>query len=479
MIGQALDRIASRLPGPPRMIVLSGEGEFLAFRSLGRQERFGPCSVVGLGQKLGEAIARAACAPDVYGTARLASGVAGLLMAWLIYRLSLAAGASIAGALWAAGLLTCSRWFYFAATCARPDILCGAFGMAAILCIFRWQQARRMKELVLAGICLGLGGLSHPFAMVYALQLAAWVFFVSRGWNRLGQPAFLAMIALLTFSLWLPLIALYPEAFEVQFRNQFGGTAGGPIWQRAVLPIPSLWYHLHQMGEHAGTIQFLLAAVGLVGCTIASWRGRISELWTVCCLAWSSMYLMSVAVGPNHRVIGYWVYPAGLMFVCVGQGLQLLMDAIALKTSARAKASRHQLFLITGATAVMLLLMLPGSGVRTWAQHLKHWDDINYNSPRFARELIDSLPPDAVFAVDTQFTLDFLAAGRKTLLATTKREYFQVDQFDYDYLIISRFGDSSQLAEELGASLIRTAGIEDDKFACYARIYEPPSNRQK
>jgi probable H4MPT-linked C1 transfer pathway protein len=65
MIGFALERVAERLPGPPRAIVLGGEGEFLAFRSLGRQERFPPCQVIGLGQRLGDGFSRAACAHAV------------------------------------------------------------------------------------------------------------------------------------------------------------------------------------------------------------------------------------------------------------------------------------------------------------------------------------------------------------------------------------------------------------------------------
>lgn len=70
MIGFALERVAERLPGAPQAVVLAGEGEFLAFRSLGRQERFPPCQVIGLGQRLGEATSRAACA---YAVAMLAA----------------------------------------------------------------------------------------------------------------------------------------------------------------------------------------------------------------------------------------------------------------------------------------------------------------------------------------------------------------------------------------------------------------------
>ena len=122
--------------------------------------------------------------------------------------------------------------------------------------------------------------------------------------------------------------------------------------------------------------------------------------------------------------------------------------------------------------------MLPGSGLRTLVTHLQHWHDINYDSPRFARQLMADLSPTAVCGVDTQFVLDFYAAGRPTLLAQMNPLYFRMDQFDYDYLIVSRYGTDSRIAEQLNARLLRTTGLRDDKFACYAAIYESrPASR--
>ncbi len=407
--------------------------------------------------------------PDVYGTARLASGIAGLLALWLVYRVSLAAGATTLAALWAGGFLSLSRWFYFPATCARPDILCGAFGFAAILCVFDWRQTGRLSRLVLAGVCLGLGGLTHPFAMVYAIQLAAWVFLVSRGWRRISHPALLGLVALLVFGLWLPLIAMYPETFRIQFQNQFGGVAGVPIWQRAILPGPSLCYHARVMWEHIGPIQMLLALAGLVAATLLNFRKRNSPMWTVCCLGWSSIYLMSISIGPHHPVLGYWIYPAGLMFVGVGHGLDRTLSFFT---------KSHSIAVLLASLAIVLLL-LPGSGLRTLMVHLRHWNDIHYDSPRFARKLIDDLPPDAVYAVDTQFALDFIASGRKTLLANTLPIYFNVEPYAIDYLIISRSGIDHRIAEQLAAELQGTEGIQEDPFACYAEIYTRPPGFRK
>ncbi len=398
--------------------------------------------------------------PDVYGTARLASGVAGLLFVALVYGLSRTVGANVTASLWAAGLLSLSRWFYFPATTARPDILCGMFGIAAILCVMQWQRADRVLWLVLAGVCIGLGGLTHPFAIVYAIQLGIWVIVISRDWGRVKFPAILTAAALLVFCLWVPLILLNPEVFQVQFGNQFGGEGSGSICQRAIFPGPSLIYHLRRMWEHVGAIQFLILAIGLIGGSLTSWRGRNAGLRSVCLLAWSAMFLISVAVGPHHSVIGYWVYPAGLMFIAAGAVLQRLVDM--------AGESRRR-FVIAATTTAMLLI--PGSGIRMLVVQIRHWNDIEYDSPRFARELISTLPSDDVFAVDREFALDFIVAGRRTLLAQTLPHYFRVDQFHYDYLVIGRHDDENLLAGKPGTELIRTEGIEADEFACYAEIY--------
>jgi hypothetical protein len=120
------------------------------------------------------------------------------------------------------------------------------------------------------------------------------------------------------------------------------------------------------------------------------------------------------------------------------------------------------------------LSFVPGCGLRTLYVHLRHWNDINYDSPRFAQALMDGLPADEVCAVDAQFVLDFVAAGRPALLATDYPPYFRVDQAHYDTLIVSRHQIDLQLAPRLNARRVRTEGIEADKFACYAEIYEPP-----
>ncbi len=419
--------------------------------------------------------------PQVYGTARLASGIPGLLLVACVYRLARLAGAGTAASLAAAGLFSFSRWFLFPATCARPDALCGLWGFMALLAVLRWRRSPRLSTLMLAGIWLGLGGLTHFFAIIYAAQLAVVVAMASRGWGRLRHPCLLAVCALLVFSVWLPMIAIAPEAFRVQLGNQFSGESGRPLWQRALLPWEAMSYQLPMMWGHIGAVQWLVPGGALLWSVLSPRARREPVLGLSGCLAGTAIYLICVLVGNHHPVIGYWVYPAGLMFVCLACGLQRLAETIGMRmrrTSTDPPGSAGSpAGLIAVAAVVLGLAFLPGSGLRTWLVHLRHWNDINYNAPRFARRLLDETPADAVCAVDAPFLLDFVAAGRPTLLASLYPPYFRIDQFEYDRLMISRHAIDEALAQKLNATLLRTEGIKADRFACYVEVYAPPRPR--
>jgi hypothetical protein len=411
--------------------------------------------------------------PDEVGTARLAAAVEGLIALLVLYRLGLRVGLSKIAALVGVGLFSWSRWFYFPAMAARPDILCALFGLLAMDGMVKWSESRRPRELVWTGVWLGLGGLSHPFAIIYAAQLAVWAVVVSRGVRRVTAPLILAGMAVAVAAVWIPLIRMYPEAFRTQFANQFGGSAGGPLWWRAIMPWESMAYHAGKMIEHSGAIQAAMVGVGLVVLTVRAVRVRSVGLTAVALVAWSAAYLISVLVGPHHPVIGYWVYPAGIGFLGLGRLVESVAEERSRLIGSDAERKRTFAVNLLGGVVVSLLALVPGCGLRTLVVHLRKGDDINYDATRFANRLMESLPPEAVVAVDTQFAVNFVAAGRTALLATTLPQYFRVDQFDFDYLIISRYGVDNRLAEELGARLERVEGDESDRFACFAQVYRP------
>jgi hypothetical protein len=121
--------------------------------------------------------------------------------------------------------------------------------------------------------------------------------------------------------------------------------------------------------------------------------------------------------------------------------------------------------------------MLPGAGLRTWLAHVRHRDDVNYNAPAFAQRMLADLPPDARYTVDREFALDFVSAGRRTILAETFDMYLSAQDFEYDYLVVSRHGLDEGVASTLRGTLLRTYGDRDDVFACYAEVYQPSGDR--
>lgn len=406
--------------------------------------------------------------PDTYGAARTASAIAALATIVLVYELGRTLYRNERAALWAAGLYSLARTFYFPAITARPDMLCTAFGLGALLCLAHWHEARKTGLLVLAGVLLGLGGLTHPFALAYALQAAVWAFVASQGSRRVLHPGILAASAMGVFALWLPLIAQYPEAFRSQFLNNILDPTGPGLLARLVWPWASLRHHAWMISGHLGAIQFSLL---LGGAFVAA----VSDLWRredgpviACLLAWSSIYLLAAAAG-LHPTQYFWCYPTALLCVCTGRATTIGLDALTWRPA-----------WIKAAAAVLLIaLMLPGAGLRTWLAHIRHWNHIDYNAPAFARRMLADLPADARYTVDREFALDFLAAGRRVLLAETYPVYFSAENFSYDYLIISRHGLDEDLPDQMDGELIRTYGDREDLFACYAEIYRPAQRTRR
>jgi probable H4MPT-linked C1 transfer pathway protein len=69
-IDRAIGRVCEHLPGSPRVVLLAGEGAFLAEHVLRRAAGLSRCRIVNLAETLGEAVSRAACA---WAVARLAA----------------------------------------------------------------------------------------------------------------------------------------------------------------------------------------------------------------------------------------------------------------------------------------------------------------------------------------------------------------------------------------------------------------------
>jgi hypothetical protein len=404
-----------------------------------------------------------------YGTARLASAVAGLIAICLVYLLGRQlTGRESVGVL-AAALYSFSRLFYFPAITARPDVLCAACGLAALWLTSRWQASGSRRTLAASGILLGLGMLTHPFALVFCLQVGGWVLIGGQREGgvkrRLLDFGLLVGCALAVFSLWALLIAAHPDLFRIQFFNNVLNRSGPGLLSRLIFPRESLIYHAEMLLERAQPLQLALMAAGLVGAIgLAFGRGQAGARPLVG-LALTGCYLL-VTVQGSHPEKGYWCYPGALVFLCVAYAAIKLSDPLV------ASFKRPLCGRLIGA-AVLIGLLLPGAGLRSLQAHLRHWSDPNYIQPRFTQAMLRDLPPDARLLVDPAFVFDVYLAGRNVVLAYDFDSLYSSRGQPYDYLIVGPFGRQYHLAEAMRGRHVRDYGDPDDLFACYAQVYVP------
>ncbi len=409
--------------------------------------------------------------PPGYGTARLASGTAAIIAVVLIYVLGRQLTGNRAAALWGAGLYSLSRVCFFPALAARPDMLCGMLGLAAVAAWLRWRQGGRIGWLIAASALLGLGGLTHPLAITYAIPIGIWALLVpDRPLRRLGYVSILIGGAVLVFSLWLVLIIPHYDVFRLQFFNNVLDRSGPGLLDRFIFPWESIRWQTRQILEHAGPIQTTLMFGSLLATTVMAIRSRNPGVLKLVALAWSSVYLLVVFEGV-HPTKGYWCYPGAWLFLCAGWCVASIGSAWH-NLCARAKVPLLASRAVAGtAAAGVLLLMLPGSGIQAWIAHVQHWDDPSYDARKFTRLLLDEVPADARVVVDGAYVLPFYLDRRTVILAGSYDLRVPDDYLPYDYFVAGRESIAKGFPEKLGGRFVKSLGNRDDLFSCYAELY--------
>jgi hypothetical protein len=210
--------------------------------------------------------------------------------------------------------------------------------------------------------------------------------------------------------------------------------------------------------EHVGPLQATLMLAGLAA---AGWeavvRGRNKALFW---LSLTAIYLHVASVG-IHPTKGYWSYTGGLLW---------LTTAAALWNLAASFEGRSRPVLWWGSIAVVLAMMVPGSGLRTLAAHLQHWNDVNYDARRFARQLMELVPRDATVAVEPSYVFDFELAGRKPVLALEFGPFFRVSQQKVEFLVVGEY-TAQDLPGQFGGEKVAELGDRADPFACFAEVW--------
>lgn len=403
--------------------------------------------------------------PAGYPTGRLPSLLSAVAAILLTYEFGRRAGGATAG-LWGAGLYAASRVVLFPATFARPDMLCGTLGLGALLALWSWHDERRPNRLLLAGGLLGLGLLCHPFAAVYCVLSAVWVLLTGRGAReKMSSLALLVACSMLVAAAWLPLIVSHPEIFQSQFFNNVLSRSGPGLFSRLVFPWPYLLHQGRLLLEQAGVWQTGLMTAGLASATLLAWRqgGTPRRLVFV---AWAAVFLLAAFQG-LHPTKGYLCFTGALVFAASGMVLAQSVQRL----TAGGRMARPAAWLVA---AALFGLMLPGAGLRAWWVHVRHSRDPLYNGPRFVTQMLDDLPQEGRFVVDTQYVFDVWLSGRETVLNADPLNPHSEAELPYDLLIAGREGLDKRSPERYRGVFVRSYGRSDDPFACYAEVYRAP-----
>lgn len=410
--------------------------------------------------------------PPGYGTARLASGVAAILAIVLIYLAGRQLAGSRAAALWGAGLYSFARVCFFPGMSSRPDMLCGMLGFAAFASFLRWRDTQRRIWLAATALFLGLGGLTHPFAIIYAVQIGIWTLLVSGPpLRRLRHLACLVAGTMLVFSMWLFLIVPHFEVFQSQFFNNVLNRSAPGLLNRLLWPWEAIRSQTRMILEHAGPIQTAVMFGAMVMATVLAVRRRDARLLKLAVLAGSSVYLLVLFEG-SHATKGYWCYPGGWLFLCAGWCSVWAGRKASLFCRRRIGPGRLCRAAPALVGACLLLAMLPGAGIRAWAAHVQHWNDPLYDARRFVRILLRRVPPEARAVVDIAYVLPFYLEGRSVIRADNHDLRAPDDYLPYDYYVAGPESIDHGFPRRLGSRFVESFGERENVFACYAELHE-------
>ena len=413
-----------------------------------------------------------------YPTSRIPVFLAALVAIGLTFVVARKLNASLAAATLVATLMALGRPLMFTGLMARPDLLSALFGWLCILCLWRHFQYQRARDLVAAGICCGLAALCHPFALVFAMQSGVWMLFAKGGLvTKSKRLVGFGICCAAAVSLWLPLIWKFPGPFRSQFFANVLDRAGPGLPSRLVWPWPSLQHHARLLYEFAGPWQCGLLATALIFASIGVWAARPRrEAIGFIALLWSSVYLTAVVAG-LHPTKGYWVYPT----LWVLSGCAVAIDRYVLRRDAASvisPISRGVKVRFAIAAILLVLLMLPGAGLRSTWIYFSNWGDRSVHGKRFIAEVLDHLPEEGLYMADLIYVYDIYLSGRDTLLCQEREQYWSDRTLDDVTLLLSWEGDDGNWAQQYDAQFVKRFGNRDLPQNCFVDLFSTTEEAQ-
>jgi hypothetical protein len=167
----------------------------------------------------------------------------------------------------------------------------------------------------------------------------------------------------------------------------------------------------------------------------------------------------------RHHIRNYYGYPAALLGVTVGLALDRAAGWIGHRLGGRPATASALV------ASVLLLAMVPGSGLRVLAAHLGHWDDPNYRVEDFADRILTDIPPGALVAADGSLVVEFFERGHPVVEALVDPFFFDVRLEPFTFAVFGPVGLEQVRPEIEGLELVRTYGDPADPFGHYAELY--------
>ncbi|MEW4490078.1 glycosyltransferase family 39 protein [Thalassoglobus sp. JC818] len=399
-----------------------------------------------------------------YPTARMPLLWGGCLAIGLCYFATRKFGGNWFAGLLAASLLAFSRPLMFTSILARPDLLCMLCGWGALLTLWAHSGKRSWKRIVSAGALCGLGGLFHPFALVFCIQCGVWVLGANGSLkDRLLRATLLTFSAVAVLMLWLPLIIKFPQEFQSQFFANVVDRAGPGLGSRLLNPIPSFRHHIGLIWEFFGSSQTAFFGGGAIISLVILLRQRASHARALTMIVVSSLYLTATVAG-MHPTKGYWVYPT--FWICVTIGL-------ALQPWLTTSTHRIRYFPTAIVIAIGMVVFVPGGGLRSAWVYWNHWGDQRFHAGNFISEVLEEMPSDGLYLADTSYVFDIYLSGRETLLCQQRELFYGDSEIPYRYLLAAGEAVQDEWPKEYGAVLSSTIGTQATPQDCFVNIYVP------
>lgn len=207
---------------------------------------------------------------------------------------------------------------------ARPEIPCGALGIAAMAAYVQWRDRHFYRALFAANFLVALSGLMHPNGIFHWIGLVMLILWLDRRRVRTAAVAVSLMPYCVLGALWLPYLLLDPEGARLQMEANSAGRFIGSFNPLVILG-DELFRYAQAYGLATGGInrlkllQLILSGAAVIGCLLIDGLRRRPMVQLL--LAQTGLYFLALTLF-NQKLTYYLVHivPFYVMLTAVWLG---------------------------------------------------------------------------------------------------------------------------------------------------------------